>query len=210
MALLDKASLLNVPLKAAAPSETITSPQAEARTNAQNSLGAPGKWYGKKSMMPVMEYRSAIAAGNQRFMEAFRRGDAGGLASLYTADGQLLPPQHGIITGRESIRAFWQGVLDTGLKAATLQTTEAKANGHFAVEVGRYTFLDADGQVRDAGKYVVVWRRDMDSWLLHQDIWNTDLPPAGQQVIAGPPGGPLPFRGTAVGPAHAAVPPLPA
>ena len=128
-----------------------------------------------------MEYRSAIAAANKQFMEAFRRGDAAGLASLYTADGQLLPPQRGILTGRENIQAFWQGVLDTGLKTATLHTTEAKANGHFAVEVGRYTFVDADGQVRDAGKYVVVWRRDMDKWFLHQEIWNSDLPPRGSR-----------------------------
>ena len=125
--------------------------------------------------MALRDFRSAIAAANQQFMEAFHRGDAGGLASLYTADGQILPPHRGILTGREAIRAFWQGALDTGLKVITLQTITVKANGHFAVEVGRYTFLGADGQIADAGKYVVVWRREMENWLLHQDIWNTDL-----------------------------------
>lgn len=160
--------------------------------------------------MPAMEYRSAIAAANQRFMEAFRRGDAAGLASLYTADGQLLPPYHGIITGRANIQVFWQGLLDTGLKAATLQTTEAKANGHFAVEIGRYIFLDADGRVREAGKYVVVWRRDMDSWLLHQDIWNTDLATSGKPAGAAPNASLRLFRGVAAGPIHGATSPWPA
>lgn len=160
--------------------------------------------------MPAMEYRSAIAAANQRFMEAFRRGDAAGLASLYTADGQILPPYHNIITGRTNIQAFWQGLLDTGLKTATLQTTEAKANGHFAVEVGRYTFLDADDRLRDAGKYVVVWRRDMDSWLLHQDIWNTDLATSAKATDATPMASPRRLRGVAAGPIDTAPPPSPA
>ena len=124
--------------------------------------------------MAPTDYRSAIAAGNRQFMEAFRRGDAGALANLYTADGQLLPPHREILTGREDIRAYWQGVLDQDVKTVTRQTIDVKCNGHFAVEVGRYTLLSANGQVVDAGKYVVVWRRDAGTWLLHQDIWNTN------------------------------------
>lgn len=110
-------------------------------------------------------------------MEAFRRGDAGALASLYTVEGQLLPEHRKILTGREDIRAYWQEVLDQGLKTATLQTTDVKSNGHFAVEVGKYTLFGANGEVADAGKYVVVWRNDAGKWLLHQDIWNTSRTP---------------------------------
>jgi uncharacterized protein (TIGR02246 family) len=160
--------------------------------------------------MTLRDYRSAIAAANQQFVEAFRRGDAGAVASLYTADGQLLPPHCGILTGREAIRAFWQGVLDTGLKEITLQTIEAKASGHFAVEIGRYTFLGADGRVADAGKYVVIWRRDLENWLLHQDIWNTDLPTSRPPTGAHREARPRPRRAAAAGPAHAAARPLPA
>ncbi len=126
--------------------------------------------------MAPMDYRSAIAAANQRFMEAFGRGDAQGLARLYTADGQLFPPNSDILIGRDSIRAFWQGALDMGLKAVTLQTVEARGYSQVAVEVGRYRLVGGDGQVADAGKYVVVWRNDAGNWLLHQDIWNSSQP----------------------------------
>ena len=34
---------------------------------------------------------AAIDAGNQNFMATFRQQDAAGMASLYTANGQLLP-----------------------------------------------------------------------------------------------------------------------
>lgn len=127
--------------------------------------------------MTLTECRSAIAAANEQFMDAVRRRDAGTVASLYTTDGQLLPPHCDIVTGRIGIRAFWQGVFDLGLTDATLETIEAKAtNGHFAVEVGRYTLFGKDGQMVDTGKYVVVWRNDAGTWLLHQDIWNSNRP----------------------------------
>ncbi len=130
--------------------------------------------------MAQMDFRSAIADANQQFMEAFRRGDADALAKLYTADGQLFPPNQDILIGRENIRGFWQAVLDMELKAATLQTIEVRGYSHAAVEVGRYTLVGESGQVADAGKYVVVWRNDAGNWLLHQDIWNTSLPAAGK------------------------------
>ncbi len=130
--------------------------------------------------MPPGDYRSAIAAANRQFIEAFRRGDAGGLAGLYMADGQLLPPHSDIIMGRDGIRAFWQRTLDLDLKAATLQTVEAQASDHFAVEVGKYTLVGADGQETDAGKYIVIWRNDMGKWLLHRDISNTNRPAPGR------------------------------
>ncbi len=130
--------------------------------------------------MAPTDYRAAIAGGNERFMEAFRRGDAEGLARLYTADGQLFPPNSDILIGRQDIRAFWQSVLDMGLKAVTLQTVEARGYSQVVVEVGRYTLVADDGQVADAGKYVVVWRNDAGNWLLHQDIWNTSLPAPGK------------------------------
>jgi ketosteroid isomerase-like protein len=40
-----------------------------------------------------------IAAANITFMQAFKSGDAAGLAALYTEDGQVLPPNSDFITG---------------------------------------------------------------------------------------------------------------
>ncbi len=46
------------------------------------------------------------------------------------------------------------------------------------MEQGRYELADADGNVADHGKYIVIWKRDGDDWKLHRDIWNTSTPPA--------------------------------
>ena len=66
------------------------------------------------------DIRSAIAAGNTKFMAAFQRGDAAGVAACYTDDGQLLPPNGEPMTGTDSIAAFWQGAMAMGLKDAKL------------------------------------------------------------------------------------------
>jgi len=126
--------------------------------------------------MASTDIRAEIVACNTRFVAAFGRGDAAALASLYTADAQLLPPHSDAVTGRDAIRAFWQGVIDLGLKGAVLDTVEVEGVGETAIEVGRYTLRVAGGLVADAGKYVVVWKREGGAWKLHRDIWNTSQP----------------------------------
>jgi uncharacterized protein (TIGR02246 family) len=126
--------------------------------------------------MTSADIRSDVLACNKHFMDAFGRGDAAGLANLYTVGGQLLPPNSEVVAGREAIRAFWKGAITSGLKDATLDTVEVEATGETAVEVGRYTLRGTGGQVADAGKYVVVWKTESGGWKLHRDIWNTNHP----------------------------------
>lgn len=126
--------------------------------------------------MVSTDIRTDILACNKNFMDAFGKGDAGGVAALYTGGAQLLPPYSDVVAGRDAIRAFWQGAMDLGLKAATLDTVEVEGFGNAAVEVGSYTLRAEGGQVADAGKYVVVWKTEGGVWKLHRDIWNTSQP----------------------------------
>jgi uncharacterized protein (TIGR02246 family) len=121
--------------------------------------------------------RSAIAAANKSFMAMFGAGDAAGMAKAYTANGMLLPPQSDFVTGSAAIQAFWQGAMDMGLKDVKLATAELEVLGDTAIEVGKYTLSLVNGQVADAGKYVVIWKNDGGSWKLHRDMWNTSKTP---------------------------------
>ena len=121
--------------------------------------------------------RSEITAANARFMEAFSRGDAAGVAACYTKDAQLLPGQSDIITGTTAIEEFWNGAMKLGIASARLESVEVESFGDAAVEIGRYTLAGADGAAIDRGKYVVVWHREDGTMKLHRDIWNTSIPP---------------------------------
>jgi uncharacterized protein (TIGR02246 family) len=130
-------------------------------------------------MTKTAELREQIAAANKVFMEAFGRGDPAGLAALYTKDGQLLAPNFGPMTGRDAIRAFWQGAMDMGIKGAVLEIVEVEDHGETAIEVGKYTLLGEEGQALDEGKYIVIWKQVGGQWKLHRDIFNSSRPAPG-------------------------------
>jgi uncharacterized protein (TIGR02246 family) len=129
---------------------------------------------------PTTVLGAAIAAPIEQFMAAFSRGDAAGAAAVYTADAQVLPPNSDVITGQQAIQTFWQRAMDMGVKAVKLATVEVTGEGNTAYEVGQFTLQGAEGQVLDAGKYVVIWRQEAGQWKLHRDIWNSSRPASGQ------------------------------
>ncbi|MFN2453055.1 MAG: SgcJ/EcaC family oxidoreductase [Pyrinomonadaceae bacterium] len=123
------------------------------------------------------DVREAITSANQNFMDAFKRGDAAGIAALYTDEATLLPPDNPMMSGREAIQSFWQGAMNMGIKEAKLETVEVEVEGNLASEVGSFalTVRPESGEGTTlTGKYVVVWKNQGGTWKLHVDIWNTN------------------------------------
>ena len=117
-----------------------------------------------------------IAVADDNFMAIFGDGDATALAELYTEDAQLLPPNSDFVIGKEAIRAFWQSIMDMGIKAVKLEIIEVAGHGDTAIEMSRFTLEDKLGQALDKGKYIVVWKREGGQWKLHRDIFNSNMP----------------------------------
>jgi len=117
-----------------------------------------------------------IAAADDNFMAVFSHGNPTALAELYTEDAQLLPPNSDFVIGKEAIRAFWQGIIDMGIKAVKLEIIEVASHGDTAIEMSKYTLEDKLGQALDRGKYIVVWKREGGQWKLHRDIFNSSMP----------------------------------
>lgn len=126
------------------------------------------------------EVRDALVAANGDLMVACSRADTAGLAAAYTEGGQVLPPNSDVVTGKEAIQAFWRAIMDTGITGLQLETVEAEGDGNTAFEVGKFTLRDAEGQVIDTGKYVVIWKHESGHWKLHRDIFNSSRPAPGQ------------------------------
>ena len=116
-----------------------------------------------------------IAEAHRRLEQAFNRGDAAAVATLYTEDATLLPPGADILSGRRAAQARWQAAYDTGARNLSLDPVSVETWGDAAREIGRFT-MDVPGQggetARVEGKYVVVWKRTAEGWRLDTDIWN--------------------------------------
>lgn len=119
-----------------------------------------------------------ILSANQAFKAAFNSGDSAAVAALYTADGQLAPPNSDVVEGAEALAGYWQAFIAMGLKVEALDTVEVDEYGDSAVEQGRYRLVDGDGNPVDHGKYMILWKRDGDGWKLHRDIFNSSAPAA--------------------------------
>jgi uncharacterized protein (TIGR02246 family) len=128
-------------------------------------------------MLEAVEEKAsvAIAAVNQQFMDGVAKGDAAQVAAVYATDGWALPPGGPIVKGREAVQGLWQGVIDSGVKGAVLETIDLDVHGDDAVEAGEGTLLVAGGQVAGRVKYIVVWKRINGEWKYYRDIWN-ELP----------------------------------
>ena len=123
--------------------------------------------------------REAIAAGYKVFEQAFYRGDADTISQMYTEDAELLIPEVPLVSGREAIARVWKSILVSGGNTVRVNTEEVQESGDWAYEVGTFTASAPDGAVLNAGKYVVIWKRQATGeWKIHRDIFNRDIPPS--------------------------------
>lgn len=111
----------------------------------------------------------------ETFEAVFGRGDAAGVADFYTDNGMLLPSGFDLVQGKRGIEAFWQGAMDMGVKNAKIDILEVEQHGDTAIEISKFTLRDADDQVMDHGKGVVIWKYEDGSWKMHRDIWNSSI-----------------------------------
>jgi ketosteroid isomerase-like protein len=104
-------------------------------------------------------------------------GNARAVAELYTDDAILLPPNSGMMKGKESVEVFWGGAMQMGVKDVVLTSVNLITMGDFVCEIGEYRLaIQPEGleAMEDQGKYLVIWKQDNEgNWKLYIDIWNT-------------------------------------
>lgn len=141
------------------------------------SCAKPEEWDGAA-------VRKAIEEGSAKWTEAYNRGDAAGMAALYTEDAKAMPPNGEMVNGRQGIQDLLNGAMQMGVKDVKLNTVDVGGSGNTAYAIGNYSLtIQPEGQagMTDSGKYVIIWKRQVDgTWKLHVDIWNSNIPLPGQ------------------------------
>src|SRR3974377_649126 len=110
----------------------------------------------------------------QQYLEALNEADAATLARMSTERAILLPPNAEMIEGREAIEQYWRTGFSGGLRNASAKTLRVdEYGGDTAREIGRiHLNAPAPEDVLD-GKYVIVWRKSGENWLLKHVILNS-------------------------------------
>ena len=122
--------------------------------------------------------RDEIIKAYKVFEDAYFKGDVDALSLIYADDAEWLVPEAPPIKGRDAIAHAWKGVIGPGGNRVRVEVREVQENGDWAFEVGSFTATAPDGALLNAGKYIVIWKRQSNGgWKTYRDIFNWDIPP---------------------------------
>jgi ketosteroid isomerase-like protein len=125
--------------------------------------------------------KAKIEADCKAYEQASLKGDAVAAASYYEDNAVILPSNMPMVKGRAAIEKTMAGWMQSEMKMKefTTATISVEGAGDFAVQLGRYfqKFEMGGKAIADTGKFVTVWRKQVDgSWKMAYDIWTTDIP----------------------------------
>jgi uncharacterized protein (TIGR02246 family) len=121
--------------------------------------------------------RKTIADGYVRWTEALKAKNLDAVVGLYADDATLLPDEKDAVSGKDALRAFYEGWLSRGDKLIEqkFENINSVQESDLLIDSTRYsgTFLKDGKEVPVKGKRLVVWRRDLKGqWKILRDTWN--------------------------------------
>jgi uncharacterized protein (TIGR02246 family) len=124
---------------------------------------------------------AAVRASIEQLIEAEHARDIGAIMAFWTEDAVLHPPGAPEIRGRAAIRAMYEEVFDGDMlkdfSAEPLQV-EVSMAGDIAYEIGtnEAIFPTPGGDMRNPGKYLTVWKKVDDQWLIAAISFSNNAP----------------------------------
>lgn len=119
-----------------------------------------------------------------KWWDLYNKGDAQGVADLYTDDGVILAAGFPAAVGRDAIHAFLvkdiAAAKGAGLTMKGGDFNGSGISGDLAWVSGSFQVVDGSGKSVMNGKYTSLFRRVGSGWKLIRDTWNSDAeaPPA--------------------------------
>lgn len=135
---------------------------------------------------PVVENEAALSELVAEYLLAVNRGDADGLAVLYTEDAVRMQSNSKPKVGRDTIRLFAAADYADANWDLQIHVDESDYSGDLAFVRGTYALSvsprDSPSEVsevyQEVGKWMDVMRRQDDgSWLIAREISNRNHPP---------------------------------
>jgi len=120
--------------------------------------------------------QQAIRSVTSALETSFNAKDVDKLLTLYTENSVFMPPNKPLLRGRDSLKQFYDGLLNGGSKDLKITPADVSGHGTLAYESGSYSMTN--GTVPDRGKYLFIFRNMNGSWKIEYTSWSSDLPPS--------------------------------
>lgn len=129
--------------------------------------------------MTEQDVRNYLLTRYDAWMKAIADLDIDVIASIYASDAVYMPPSQPRHVGKNAVLAVWRTYFTRpNFKALYTPMLTLSASLDIAYDVGSYVVsLTKDGvPIEIRGKYVVVWKKEGDNWVVAVDMDNTDHP----------------------------------
>ena len=116
----------------------------------------------------LQKIRSIIEDLDKQFSKDFYNGDSVALANYYSSDAKF-----GSLKGKEILSA-WGRMIRNSIKDNTrnllFTTTAFTGDSVYMVELGIYEERDDKNNLKNKGRYLVVWKQENGEWKIYRDI----------------------------------------
>jgi ketosteroid isomerase-like protein len=119
--------------------------------------------------------RSAIDAQNQKIGDAFAKGDSVATLTYYHPEAVVFAPNMEKITDPKQMASMITWFPKMGIREMELKADELYEGKDVVTEVGHFEMRDS-AKVVDKGNYLVVWKKDGETWKIFRDTWTSEMP----------------------------------
>ena len=121
--------------------------------------------------------KKEIAASNATYFTAIAKNDDS-ILNYYADDACLLPPNSVTLCNHAQLAKFFRdGYKNYGLRGGKFITQNIYGDGkEYVTEEGLWQSFDANGQLFDDGKFLVLWKKTQKGWKMFRDSFSTNRP----------------------------------
>ena len=133
---------------------------------------------GSQVISGLEEAKSAIAQSNDIYFKAFAKGDSTIFINRYAVDCSIMAPDAPALSGKDAPLDFWRiAYYKIGLRNGKFITKNVYGDGQqFVTEEGLWLSYDANNNLFDHGKFLVLWKKTSDGWKMFRDSFSSDVP----------------------------------
>lgn len=122
------------------------------------------------------EAKQQIAASNAIYFQSFAKNDSSIFMNRYAKDAVIMAPEAPPMPGPEGAARFFRMAYDEGgVKNGKFITTNIYGNGNgYVTEEGLWQSFNANGELFDNGKFLVLWKKTSEGWKMFRDSFSSN------------------------------------
>jgi ketosteroid isomerase-like protein len=122
------------------------------------------------------EAKKAIAESNDIYFQAFVKNDSSIFINRYAEDCCIMGPNAPALCGANApLEFFKMAYNDFGLRNGKFITQEVFGVGdEYVAEVGLWQSFDANNNLMDDGKFLVLWKKTPKGWKMFRDSFSSN------------------------------------